>query len=91
MLAVTPHPEDIKAELRKRYRSVTKFEETRGLPAKSVADVLRGRAVQRTAHAIAKELGVSVHVLFPGRYKVSHISDDSTVDSAAQHLNAGGK
>lgn len=50
------HREDIKAKLRKRFRSVTKFEQAMGLPPKSVSDVLRGRSSAATERAIIEEL-----------------------------------
>lgn len=83
--------EDIKAALRTRYGSVFEFERKHGLPHKSAADVLRGRAVANTAEAIAAELGKSVQELFPGRFKSSDLSDTSSADSAVQHLIAGAK
>jgi len=83
--------EDIKAALRTRYGSVFEFERKHGLPHKSAADVLRGRAVTKTAEAIAAELGKSVQEVFPGRFKSSDLSDTSSRDSAAQHLIAEAK
>lgn len=80
--------ERIKSALRIRHGSLYEFERKCGLPRKSVADVLRGRSVTRTAEAIANDLGKSVQELFPGRFKLSDKSDDSTADSAVQHLNA---
>lgn len=94
MLAAAPHPEDIKAAIRKRHRSVAAFEKKRGLPKGSVLDVIRGRAIKRAAYAIADELQRPVNDLFPGRFKIvplSHFSDNSTDDSSAQHLNEGAK
>ena len=57
------HREEIKARLRMIHGSVVAFEQARGLPAKSVKDVLRGRASRATAEAIARELGVPLHVV----------------------------
>jgi len=91
MLSAAPHPEEIKAALRIRHGSLYEFERKCDLPRKSVADVLRGRAVAKTAEAIARDLGKTVQELFPGRFKVSDLSDGSTVDSAVQHLIAGAK
>lgn len=54
------HPEDIKAALRKQHGSLAAFENAKGLPVSSVHDVLRGKARQRIADAIAQELGISV-------------------------------
>lgn len=50
------HREDVKAELRKRFRSVARFERLRGLPEKSVHEVLRGRKSARVSDAIAAAL-----------------------------------
>ena len=50
------HPEDVKAELRKRFGSVFKFEDRFGLPRKSVSDFLRGRPNQRVGETIKSVL-----------------------------------
>ncbi len=63
-----PHPEDIKAALRKRYGSVAAFERAACLPCRSVKDVLQGRSRPTIALAIADDLGVSVQELFPNRF-----------------------
>lgn len=46
------HPEDIKAELRKRFGTVFAFEDAANLPRKSVSDFLRGRSSRRVRDAI---------------------------------------
>jgi lambda repressor-like predicted transcriptional regulator len=73
------HPEDIKAEIRKRYRSVAAFERRFQLPERSVKDVLRGKSRPRIALTISKELGIAVHKLFPERFTESgtHIRANS--------------
>jgi lambda repressor-like predicted transcriptional regulator len=50
------HREDVKAELRKRFPSIAAFERAKGLPSKSVNEVLRGRRWQRVADAIESAL-----------------------------------
>lgn len=85
-----PHKEDIKAALRKRHGSLSSFEKVRGLPHGSVRDVLRGRAVTKTARAIAVELGVTTEHLFPGRFK-SHIVDHSPAIADTHRQNAGAR
>ncbi|RIA44084.1 winged helix-turn-helix DNA-binding protein [Hephaestia caeni] len=50
------HPEDIKAVIRKRYRSLAAFERAEGLARESVSEVLRGRPSARTAAAIERVL-----------------------------------
>lgn len=90
MTGLPPHREDIKAAIRKRYGSLTNFEKIKGLPVRSVNDVLRGRAVANTARAIARELGMTTEQLFPGRFK-SHFSDYSRTQPAPHRLNAGAR
>jgi lambda repressor-like predicted transcriptional regulator len=86
MSAKAPHKEDIKSEIRKRHGSMAAFESARGLPRQSTRDVLRGRAIANTAHAIAVELDTTVETLFPGRFK-SHIRDNSAKASATHRQN----
>jgi len=52
MRASEMHPEDIKAELRKRFGTVLAFEDAANLPRKSVSDFLRGRSSRRVRDAI---------------------------------------
>lgn len=82
------HPEDVKGELRKRFRSVAAFERARALPPLSVRDVLRGKSRAKIAATIAKELGVPVRVL--DKFK-SHNRDDSRTASTTHRLNGGAK
>lgn len=69
------HRQDINAALRKRYGSAQAFERDKGLPERSVRDVLRGRAVAQTERALAAELGKPLHQLFPLRYEEPAASD----------------
>lgn len=50
------HPEDIKAAIRKRYRSIGRFEVAENLAKGSVAEVLRSRKSARTERAIRRVL-----------------------------------
>lgn len=86
MFGLAPHREDIKAAIRKRYGTIVAFEKTHNLPARSVNDVLRGKAVSNTARAIARELGMTTEQLFPGRFK-SHPSDYSLTTAPAHRQN----
>lgn len=81
MLA-TMHPEDIKAGLRKRYGTVADFERAKGLPAKSVSEVLRGRAWQRIAEAVEAALQEEE----PPR-PLSEVSDNSEELGETHRLN----
>ncbi len=67
-MASTPHVEDIKAAIRKKHKSIAAFERQLGLPSRSVKDVLQGKSRPVIARAIANELGVTVHELFPNRF-----------------------
>lgn len=94
------HPEEIRAKLRMKFGTLGEFERARKLPARSVTDVLRGRSVKRTEKAIAKELGVGLHVI-SRRYadlvsvnaspNVSTNADDSSEPAETHRLNAGGR
>lgn len=55
MLA-TMHKEDVKAAIRKRYGTVAEFERQKGLPAKSVAEILRGRSWRVVTEAVEAAL-----------------------------------
>jgi lambda repressor-like predicted transcriptional regulator len=59
------HPEDIKAELRKRHGSMTAFAEARGLPRQGVSNLLNGRISRPVAVAVAKELNMPLKLVFP--------------------------
>jgi lambda repressor-like predicted transcriptional regulator len=48
------HPEDIKAAIRKRYRSLGAFERALGLPKQGVSEILRGRTSARIERAIRR-------------------------------------
>ena len=86
------HREDVKAVLRKGFRSLGAFERAKGLPRQSVSDVLRGRASAETEKAIADALKVPLHVLFPRRYDnpkadaSSIITDNKPLERARHRL-----
>lgn len=87
MPPLSDEPEDIRAALRKIHGNLRSFERARNLPPQSTRDVLRGRAVTRTAQAIAKELGGTVEQLFPGRFK-SHKRDVTKTVTRTHFQNA---
>jgi lambda repressor-like predicted transcriptional regulator len=84
------HPEEIKAAIRMRFGSLRAFEEAKGLPDQSTRDVLRGRAVRRTALAISETVGIPLDDLFPGRF-LSHIRDNNAVATIPHRINAGAR
>lgn len=74
------HREDVKAGLRKRFKSLGAFEKAHRLPRGSVNDILRGRASAVTERAISEALDVPLHDLFPRRYP-SPMGDASSVNT----------
>jgi len=75
------HPELIKARIRMAHGSVAAFESKKGLPHRSVRDVLRGRSVRRAADALAEFLGEPLSKVFPGRF----INDDCKSPKGDSH------
>lgn len=75
------HPVDVKAAIKKKFRTIGKFHEAYDLPTTGLHDVLRGRASARVEAAIDEVLAGSRESTLV----------DSTADSAAQHLNAEAK
>lgn len=61
------HPEDLKAELRKKFGSLQRFEEGAGLQQKSVAAGLR-RPYEEVERAVAEALDRPAHEIWPSRY-----------------------
>lgn len=80
MALVRLHPEDVKAEIRKKFGAVAVFERAKGLPEKSVNDVLRGRTSARVTRAIEQVIGRPL-----GQ---SEDSDSSSDISGSHRLNA---
>lgn len=88
MSATLLHPEDIKAELRKRHGTIGAFATARGLKPQSLVDWLRGRTSAPVARVVADELGMAeVHVSSPQSMKV----DDSNAGPGTHRLNAKGR
>lgn len=85
MLVETTHPEDIKAAIRKKYRSVAAFERAEGLARQSVSEIIRGRPSSRTRSAIERvlqELAGSSESIIPV---------DTEGSRPAHRLNAGAR
>ncbi len=80
MLAM--HKEDVKAAIRKRFRSVRAFEAAHGLPDRSVSDLLRGRRSRRVEEAVLTLLATSDD---PSRQ--SEVSDHSAERARAHPMN----
>jgi len=77
------HPEDVKAELRKRFSTVSAFEQRYSLPSKSVHDLLRGRASARVEKAIEAVIKRPV-----SDFSKSECSDVSETVAPAHRQNA---
>ncbi|WP_066666999.1 MULTISPECIES: helix-turn-helix domain-containing protein [unclassified Sphingomonas] len=75
------HPEDVKAAIRKRFRTISNFESQKGLPEKSVHDTLRGRTSGRVAAAIEAVLAENA------ASSESEHSEHSAADAATHRLN----
>lgn len=54
MLIDEYHPEDIKAAIRKRYRTIGRFEKAENLAVSAVTDLLRGKMSKRTERAVRR-------------------------------------
>lgn len=63
------HPADIRAALTKSGKNQTQIAEELGVSHNAVSLVIHGRSKSfRIAKAISKITGLSVHILWPGRY-----------------------
>lgn len=80
------HPEDVKAEIRKRFATVSAFERRFELPSKSVHDLLRGRASARVEKAIKAVIERPV-----SDFPKSECSDFSENRSQPHRQNNGGR
>lgn len=81
------HREDIKAGLRKKHGSIAQFERSKGLPQRSVKDVLNGKSRPDIAKAVAAELDRPPHVVFPDRFSPN--GDALSRRNPASHLPNG--
>lgn len=81
------HPEDVKAALRKRFGTIREFERDRGLPEKSVHDVLRGRPNARVTKAVEDAINISSSQDWPQ----SESSDDNGERVPARRLISAGR
>ncbi len=76
------HFEDVKAALRKRFATITHFEQHEKLPKGSVHDHFRGRRSARVRTAIETAIQAPIPADF---------SEHSNTHSAAHRQNGGGK
>lgn len=63
------HPEDIKAEIRKRGYNLTALAEENGLAKQSVSEAIRARSSARAEEIIAKLLDKKPCEIWPSRYR----------------------
>lgn len=83
------HPEDVKAEIRKRYGSLAEFERRNGFPPLSARDVLRGKSRSKIAKAIADAIDMDVTELEV--FKKSHNRDSNEYVTPAHRKSAGAR
>jgi len=79
------HPEDIKSEIRKRFRSVAAFERAHELPEKSVTDLLRGYKSARVKRAVEQVISQPIPAV------QSECSGFSSDRSESHRQNAGAR
>jgi len=79
MLLDRMHPEDVKAAIRKRFGTVSRFIEERDLPATGVSDLFRGRTSARVREAVEQVL----------EEQAESIDLDSSRERAAAHRKSG--
>lgn len=82
------HKEDIKAAIRKRYRSLAAFERANLLADASVTDILRGGSNRRTRAAIEKLLREDADIQARSVHIIPGIS---SAEPASHRLNAEAK
>lgn len=75
------HYEDIKASIRKKYRTISAFEVAHGLPLKSVNKLTRGHKSSRVLDAVRK------HVVDNGLLPNGEHSPSTKGRKAAHRLN----
>ncbi len=78
------HAEDVKAAIRKRFGSLTKFEEEHGFPPKSVSAVLRGATSARIGQALDAVMVLERATVLP---KPSEFSTDTAKRAPAHRIN----
>lgn len=78
------HPEDVKAAIRKRFGSLTKFEIEHGLPRAAVNDLLRGRSSANTARLVNAVLVMEANLSAP---RLTDISDNMPEGRGVHRLN----
>ncbi|MGE4321783.1 MAG: helix-turn-helix domain-containing protein [Sphingobium sp.] len=62
------HPEDIKAAIRKRGRTITALAEAHGLPKQVVSMAISARVSARAEAVIADFIDVPPQAIWPSRY-----------------------
>lgn len=78
------HPEDVKAAIRKRFGSLTKFENDHGLFRGAVTDLLRGKISANVALVVNAALVMEAATVAP---RLTDISVSSPKRRAAHRLN----
>lgn len=79
------HPEDVKAAIRKRFKSLAKFEREHGLPEESVTNLLRGLKSKRVAAVVDAVIAMEASSVAPS---LSGIPSNTPKKRASHRLNA---
>lgn len=76
------HYEDIKASIRKKYKTLSAFERAHDLPDRSINNLFRGNTSRRVREAVERHLAGVIAPLAD-----SELSQSSSPDGAAHRLN----
>lgn len=83
------HPEDVRAEIRKRFGTLNKFADAKGIKRTLIFDLLRGKS-STASTIVADAIGVN-----PDEFRImknsTHLEIDSKAKGRAHSLNAGAK
>mgnify|MGYP003393723421 CR=1 FL=1 len=84
------HPEDIKAEIRKKGSSLVDIAREMNVGPMTVSHVVHSRGVsRRVAQRISEVTGIPISRLWPGGYKAKQTKTAHVVDSSPGALKAG--
>lgn len=83
------HPEDVRAEIRKRFGTLNKFADAKGIRRSLVFDLLRGKS-STASTIVADAIGVKPEEFRIMKYS-THLETDSKPKRRAHSLNVRAK
>ncbi|MEZ5709686.1 MAG: helix-turn-helix domain-containing protein [Blastomonas sp.] len=89
MLQPAVHPEDVKAEIRKRFGTIENFAKIKGLKPTLVHDFLRGKS-HTVSRIVADSIGLNPDQFVISRDSIN-LDGHSKAVSLAHRLNSAGK